>query len=75
MAFNASSKNLWHLMLNCCESRVAVSVPRVKKEKWNRPRVLHIIDSHKYYRYQECKQEIHLVIVGSIIYASLVVCN
>jgi hypothetical protein len=38
---------LWHLMLNCCKSRVAVSAPRDKREKWNRPRVLHIIISLK----------------------------
>jgi hypothetical protein len=36
---------LWHLMLNYCESRVAVRAPRGKRGKWNRPRVLHIIDT------------------------------
>jgi hypothetical protein len=35
---------LWHLMLNCCEIRVAVRAPLGKRGKWNRPRVLHIID-------------------------------
>jgi hypothetical protein len=36
---------LWHLMLNCCESRVALRLTRGKRGKWNRPRVLHIIDN------------------------------
>jgi hypothetical protein len=31
-------------MLNCCEGRVAVRVPRGKRGKWNRSRVLDIID-------------------------------
>jgi hypothetical protein len=31
---NQKKKNtLWHLMLKCCESRVAVRMPRGKKEK------------------------------------------
>jgi hypothetical protein len=42
---------LWHLMLNCCESRVAVSAPCGKREKWNRPRVLHIIDTYIIYQW------------------------